>query len=66
MKINIKQLTPLMLATAFSFNQDVMAAKIYQWTDEEGVVQFSDVPPGDNTSTEIHEINFNSYAANIP
>ncbi len=64
MNIRIKRLTPLILVTALFINQDAIAAKVYQWTDEEGVVHFSDVPPSDNTATEIQEINFISYAAN--
>src|SRR3972149_3225630 len=64
MNIGNIQITYLILGMALLASQDAMAAKIYQWTDEEGVVQYSDVPPGDNTSTEIKEINFNSYAAN--
>ena len=64
MKINIKRLFPLILVTAFISNQDAMAAKVYQWVDEEGVVHFSDVPPGDSIATEIQEINFVNYAAN--
>jgi len=51
-----------MLVVSLLVNQDAMAAKIYQWTDEEGVVHFSDVSPGDNTTIEIQEINFISYA----
>jgi len=53
-----------MLVTAFSFNQNALATKVFQWVDEEGVVQFSDVPPSDNIATEIQEINFINYAAN--
>lgn len=57
-------MTYLMLGMVLLVSQDAMAAKIYQWTDEEGVVHFSDVPPSDNASIEIQEINFVNYAAN--
>jgi hypothetical protein len=49
-------LTMLLLAS-----QDVMATKVFQWTDEEGVVHFSDTPPAGNQSPEVEELNFVDY-----
>lgn len=37
--------------------QNVMAGKVYQWSDEEGVVHFSDVAPDNTASGSIREIN---------
>ena len=62
MNIRIMSLTPLILVTTLLANQGAVAAKIYQWTDAEGVVQFSDISPLDNAPTEIQEINITSYA----
>jgi len=51
-------LAPLAIMTlTFLANQNAMAGKVYQWTDEEGVVHFSDVPPADATTTDMREIN---------
>ncbi len=43
----------------FYANQNAAAAKIFKWTDEEGSVHFSDVPPDDTTIIETREININ-------
>ncbi len=41
------------------------AATVYQWTDAEGVVHFSDVPPADQTITEAQELEYPVYAETI-
>jgi len=62
MNIRFRQIPQLLLAVLVLSGQDAMAAKVYQWTDGEGVVHFSDTPPEDSTSTEIKEIEFVDYA----
>ena len=54
----------LMLSSAMFFNQNVTAAKVYQWTDADGVVHFSDVPPADSAVTATREILFDDFAEN--
>jgi hypothetical protein len=61
MKFPILPPVCLLLATSF-FGQQAMAAKIYQWTDEEGVVHFSDSPPHTGITREIREMEFVTYA----
>ena len=41
-----------------------MAATVYQWTDEDGNINFSDVPPADSTVTETHEFIIKQAAVN--
>ena len=45
-------------------SQNVMALKVYQWTDEEGVVQFSDTPPQDNAAPDINEFEVAHFDGN--
>ncbi len=40
-------------------SQNILARAIYQWTDEAGNVNFSDVPPGGAVATETREISIN-------
>lgn len=40
-------------------SQNAMAGKVYQWMDEDGVVQFSDVAPENTATIDIREININ-------
>jgi hypothetical protein len=42
-------------------NQNAIAGKVYQWTDEEGIVHFSDIPPEDTTTIQTREINIDIY-----
>jgi len=51
-----------MLTMALLASQNAMALKVYQWTDEEGVVHFSDTPPQDDASPAINEIELFNYA----
>jgi hypothetical protein len=46
----------VMLSLTFLASQSVAAAKVYQWTDEDGVVHFSDVRPGENVTNELREM----------
>lgn len=58
-------LFPLFIISLIFFaNQNAMAGKVYQWTDGEGVVHFSDMPPSDSTPVEVQEIDLVSYAGN--
>ncbi len=43
-------------------SQNSLAEKIYQWTDTEGVVHFSDIAPTDGSNTDVAEINIVKYA----
>jgi len=40
-------------------SQNILAGTIYQWTDEAGNVNFSDVPPSGSVATETREISIN-------
>lgn len=62
MKTHILQLTCLTLATALFTSQNGLSATIYQWTDEEGIVHFSDAPPKGNESLEIQEMEYITFA----
>ena len=42
-------------------NQNALAVTVYQWTDEAGNVNFSDVLPNESVTTEIREISINQY-----
>lgn len=52
------------LSLTFCANQSATATMVYQWTDEKGIVHFSDVPPADTTIIETLEINFDSFENN--
>ncbi len=54
----------LILASAMFISQNVTAAKVYQWTDAEGIVHFSDAPPADSAVTATREIHFDDFAEN--
>ncbi|MGH8119962.1 MAG: DUF4124 domain-containing protein [Gammaproteobacteria bacterium] len=56
MNTNITRATCLMLALALLASQEALAVKVYQWTDEEGVVHYSDTPPPEDAVAEISEI----------
>ena len=49
----------IVLSLTCFVNQNVLAGTIYQWTDEAGNVNFSDVPPDDSITAESHEYNIN-------
>jgi len=42
-------------------NQNALARTVYQWTDEAGNVNFSDVPPDKSVVTETREISINQH-----
>ena len=44
--------------------QNTMAGTVYQWTDEMGNINFSDVPPAEAVVIETHEFNINQPANN--
>jgi uncharacterized protein DUF4124 len=44
--------------------QNIMARTVYQWTDEAGNTNFSDVPPAESVATETHEFNTYQPASN--
>lgn len=57
------KLIPLFITSmVFLANQNAIADKVYQWTDEEGVVHFSDIAPADQVPAEVHVIDLLSYA----
>ena len=49
------------LSLACLGNQNSLAGTVYQWTDEAGNVNYSDVPPHESVATKEHEISFDSY-----
>lgn len=57
--------TCLVLTMALLASQNAMALKVYQWTDEEGQVHFSDTPPpGGTAPSAINEIEMVDSAGN--
>ena len=52
----------LLLSFALFISQSVAAARVYQWTDADGVVHFSDAPPADVAVTATCEIQFDDFA----
>jgi len=55
-----------MLSMALLASQGAMALTVYQWTDEEGVVHYSDTPPPapEEASSEVNEIEVADVPAN--
>ena len=62
MKSRTAQISCLTLAAALLAGQNALSATVYQWTDEAGVVHFSDTPPKGNESLEIQEMEYVTYA----
>ena len=56
MKTGTTRTTCLILAAALLASPGALAVKVYQWTDEEGVVHYSDTPPQEDTVAEINEM----------
>ena len=50
-----------MLTLALLASQNAMAVKVYQWTDEEGVVHFSDTPPQNDAAGDLSEYELVNY-----
>jgi hypothetical protein len=50
-------LSIFILSLTFLANQNAMAGKVYKWTDEDGSVHFSDVPPKDISIIETRDFN---------
>lgn len=62
MKNRFSKIVPALLPIALFAWQDAVATTVYQWTDEEGMVHFSDVPPADVDKLDTREIDFAEYA----
>ena len=58
MKFPFSVLVPLFASLVF---HGANADTVYQWTDEEGIVHFSDVPPGEIEPGDVREITIASY-----
>lgn len=50
----------ILVLGCFGF-QNILAGTVYQWTDESGNVNFSDVPPDGSVVTETREISINQH-----
>ena len=61
MNINNTLFPLIIISLTFLVNQNAIAGKVYQWTDEEGLMHFSDIAPVDQTPVEIQEIDLVSY-----
>ena len=61
MNINNTLFPLIIIFLTFLVNQNAIAGKVYQWTDEEGLMHFSDIAPVDQTPVEIQEIDLVSY-----
>jgi len=57
-----RMISSLILLIGCLGNQNILAATIYQWTDETGNINFSDVPPAESVVIETHEISINLSA----
>ena len=55
----------LILSSSLFISQGVVAATVYQWTDADGIVHFSDAPPKDTAVTATREILFDDFIENI-
>ena len=64
MKTQVWKVVPFLTILVLVAGQDAMAARVYQWTDEEGVTHFSDVPPANVENLDTREIDFVDYAEN--
>ena len=51
----------MVLTIGLFAGQNAAATTVYQWTDEDGVVHFSDIAPNDKISEGIEEIEFVDY-----
>ena len=58
MKLPVTVLIPVLISLCF---QGANAATVYKWTDADGVVHFSDVPPDQSEIEEYREIPIASY-----
>lgn len=54
----------LVLSLACLVNQNALAGIVYQWTDEAGNINFSDVPPDESVTVETYEYSINQDGAN--
>ncbi len=54
----------LVLSLTCLVNQNALAGTVYQWTDESGNINFSDVPPDESVTVEIYEYSINQDGAN--
>ena len=61
MNNSISRTACLMLVLALLASPEAMAVKVYQWTDEEGVVQFSDTPPQNDAAGDLSESELVNY-----
>ena len=48
------------IATILLLGQPAMAAKLYKWTDENGTVHFSQLPPPKNVAHKTEKLNVNA------
>ena len=55
----------LLLSSALYISQNVVAATVYQWTDADGIVHFSDAPPADAAVTTTREILLDDFTENV-
>lgn len=65
MKHRILYISCLTLAATIMASHQAPAATVYQWTDEEGTVHFSDAPPKDNPAVEIQELDYPAYTSSV-
>lgn len=63
MKSRMNTICSLFLTVILLNAGPAMAAKIYQWTDDEGVVHFSDTPPATGAPADIQEIEYMTFAS---
>lgn len=64
MRYRNRVISLFILVTGCLGYQNIMARTVYQWTDEAGNTNFSDVPPAEAVVIETHEFNTYQPASN--
>lgn len=59
-------ITLLVIFSAGITSRNSTATTVYQWTDADGVVHFSDAAPPRDSTTDAREINFGSFESTSP
>ena len=66
MKTKSVLLSLIIISAAMVACRFVHATTVYQWTDRDGVVHFSDVAPAQDGATDTRKIKLNDFNATTP
>lgn len=64
MTAKIDKFLLILLTSALLPGRNFAATTVFQWTDEEGYVHFSDTAPAETTKADIREITFDDFDDN--